>query len=48
MKSPLRVLHLEDDEKDAELIQAALDAEGIARSVRERLSQAAKRSGRAA
>ncbi len=33
MKSPLRVLHLEDDEKDAELIQAALDAEGIASHV---------------
>jgi PAS domain S-box-containing protein len=29
MKSPLRVLHLEDNPNDAELIQAALQSEGI-------------------
>ena len=29
MKSPLRILHLEDDPHDAELIQAALEIEGI-------------------
>ena len=29
MKSPLRVLHLEDDPRDAELIQETLDADGI-------------------
>src|SRR5262244_4451773 len=29
MTSPLRVLHLEDNANDAELIQAALDSEGI-------------------
>ena len=29
MNSPLRVLHLEDDVRDAELVQAALEAEGI-------------------
>src|SRR5262245_49505276 len=28
MKSPLRVLHLEDDARDAELIQAVLEGEG--------------------
>jgi PAS domain S-box-containing protein len=30
MKSPLRILHLEDDPYDATLVQAALEAEGIA------------------
>ncbi len=30
MKSPLRVLHLEDDPNDAELVQSKLEAEGIA------------------
>jgi len=29
MKSPLRILHLEDDPNDAVLVQAALEAEGI-------------------
>src|SRR5678815_1438873 len=29
MKSPLRILHLEDNPHDAELIQAVLEAEGI-------------------
>jgi PAS domain S-box-containing protein len=29
MKSPLRILHLEDDPKDAELIQALLETEGF-------------------
>ena len=29
MKSPLRILHLEDDPNDAALVQSALDAEGI-------------------
>ena len=29
MESPLRVLHLEDSRRDAELIQAMLEAEGI-------------------
>ena len=29
MESPLRILHLEDDPKDAELIQAMLETEGI-------------------
>jgi PAS domain S-box-containing protein len=29
MNSPLRVLHLEDDVRDTELVQATLDAEGI-------------------
>ena len=29
MKSPLRILHLEDDPNDAELIEATLLAEGI-------------------
>jgi PAS domain S-box-containing protein len=29
MNSPLRVLHLEDDVRDRELVQAALEAEGI-------------------
>src|SRR6476660_8787940 len=29
MKSPLHILHLEDDPNDAELIQCALEAEGI-------------------
>ena len=30
MKSPLRILHLEDDPNDAALVQAALEADGIA------------------
>ena len=30
MNSPLRILHLEDDPKDAELVQAMLEAEGVA------------------
>jgi CheY-like chemotaxis protein len=30
MKSPLRILHLEDDPADAKLIQSTLEAEGIA------------------
>ena len=30
MKSPLHILHLEDDLEDAELVQSALKAEGIA------------------
>src|ERR1700733_10405868 len=30
MKSPLHILHLEDDLNDAELIQFALEADGIA------------------
>ncbi len=30
MKSPLRILYLEDDPKDAELVQATLEAEGVA------------------
>jgi CheY-like chemotaxis protein len=29
MQSPLRILHLEDDPKDAELIQAMVETEGI-------------------
>src|SRR5262245_38435024 len=29
MKSPLRILHLEDNPRDAELIQAILEAEGV-------------------
>src|SRR4029077_20440988 len=29
MKSPLQILHLEDNPKDAELIQAILETEGI-------------------
>lgn len=29
MKSPLRILHLEDDKNDAELVQAMLSSEGI-------------------
>ena len=29
MKSPLRILHLEDNPRDAELIQAVLETEGI-------------------
>jgi CheY-like chemotaxis protein len=29
MQAPLRILHLEDDPKDAELIQDTLEAEGI-------------------
>jgi CheY-like chemotaxis protein len=29
MSSPLRVLHLEDDVRDTELVQATLEAEGI-------------------
>ncbi len=28
MKSPLRILHLEDNSRDAELIQATLESEG--------------------
>ena len=34
MNSPLRVLHLEDDAKDTELVQATLEAEGIQSDVR--------------
>jgi PAS domain S-box-containing protein len=30
VKSPLRILYLEDDPKDAELVQAMLEAEGVA------------------
>ena len=30
MKSPLHILHLEDDPNDAALIQSTLEAEGIA------------------
>ena len=30
MPSPLRILHLEDDPKDAELVQEMLAADGIA------------------
>jgi signal transduction histidine kinase len=30
MKSPLHILHLEDNPKDAEIVQSALEAEGIA------------------
>ncbi len=30
VKSPLRILYLEDDPKDAELVQAKLEAEGVA------------------
>jgi len=33
MKPPLRVLHLEDDPRDAELIQALLESEGIVADV---------------
>jgi len=29
MKSPLRILHLEDDPNDVALVQSALEAEGI-------------------
>jgi hypothetical protein len=29
MNSPLRVLHLEDDLRDTELVQAILEGEGI-------------------
>ena len=29
MNSPLRVLHLEDDVRDTELVQATLEGEGI-------------------
>src|SRR5580704_14821898 len=29
MKSPLNILHLEDDPNDAELVQSALEIEGI-------------------
>jgi hypothetical protein len=29
MKSPLHILHLEDDPNDAKLIQIALEADGI-------------------
>ena len=29
MKPPLRILHLEDNPNDAELIQATLESEGI-------------------
>src|SRR5919106_1121652 len=40
MHSPLRILHLEDDAKDAELLQAMLEAEGIASHVTRVDSQA--------
>jgi DNA-binding response OmpR family regulator len=30
MKSPLHILHLEDDPSDAALVQSALKAEGVA------------------
>ena len=30
MRSPLRILHLEDDPNDASLVESALEAEGIA------------------
>jgi len=33
MKAPLRILHLEDDPKDAELIQATLETEGLVSEV---------------
>lgn len=33
MTSPLRILYLEDDPKDAELVQATLEAEGVASHV---------------
>src|SRR4029077_15541837 len=33
MKAPLRILHLEDDSKDAELIQATLESEGLVSQV---------------
>jgi signal transduction histidine kinase len=33
VKSPLRILYLEDDPKDAELVEALLEAEGVACSV---------------
>ena len=29
MKSPLHILHLEDNAKDAEIVQSTLEAEGI-------------------
>ena len=29
MKSPLRILHLEDDLRDAELVEGTLEADGI-------------------
>jgi DNA-binding NtrC family response regulator len=29
MRSPLRILHLEDDQRDAELVQGTLEAEGV-------------------
>jgi PAS domain S-box-containing protein len=40
MQSPLRILHLEDDAKDAELLQAMLEAEGIVSHVTRVDSQA--------
>ena len=33
MKAPLRILHLEDDPKDAELIQATLETQGLVSEV---------------
>lgn len=33
VKSPLHILHLEDDQNDAELIQAALEAGGITSTI---------------
>ena len=45
--SLLRILHLEDEPKDAELVQAALEAEGIAsESVRVRPCGTRPRAGR--
>jgi PAS domain S-box-containing protein len=40
MQSPLRILHLEDDAKDAELLQAMLESEGIVSHVTRVDSQA--------
>ena len=34
MNSPVRILYLEDNPKDAELIEATLDSEGIACQIR--------------
>jgi two-component system, cell cycle sensor histidine kinase and response regulator CckA len=34
MKSPLRILHLEDDPNDAELIKFAMEADGISSAIR--------------
>src|ERR671931_556424 len=39
MQSSLRILHLEDDARDAELLQAMLEAEGIVSHVRRVASQ---------